>query len=491
MGRPRAVLRRRDRLRGLAGGVRSRPAAVTGPRSPGAYRRGEPRIALEKRRSPASRGLLPLILAFDTATDVATSALVDDGEVLGERCRARDAARGRRRARCGRPGRGRATWPASRSDRSGQLHRPTARPRGRARPRARARYPRRRHLDARRARGRPFGRARRSSTPSDARSSLRGEPRVLRPAELGSSRARPASATAPFRYRAALEAAGAEVPPDGSDGICREPAFTPGSPPDLVGLTGRSRSTSALPDAREGVARTVEIRPLAPRRPGRDRGDRAHVDADAVVEVDVRRRAPKPTSFVSADFRAERRWLHGYMIVSRYVDAWHVMNIVSLPSSGDAASRRTCSSDLFERDRGRMHRGYTLEVRVSNEVGSRSTSHGFRARGSAAATTGQPRGRADHVRDQNQEPASKRPSRSPLRPARLDPGFPDVLGRERRPRSCTEDSHDPYEDWSQSQADLPARRCTRRQSPRIASRRHLELVRARWCTRPSRRPQRG
>ena len=26
-----------------------------------------------------------LILAFDTATDVATSALVDDGEVLGER----------------------------------------------------------------------------------------------------------------------------------------------------------------------------------------------------------------------------------------------------------------------------------------------------------------------------------------------------------------------------------------------------------------------
>lgn len=28
---------------------------------------------------------MPLILAFDTATDVATSALVDDGEVLGER----------------------------------------------------------------------------------------------------------------------------------------------------------------------------------------------------------------------------------------------------------------------------------------------------------------------------------------------------------------------------------------------------------------------
>ena len=28
---------------------------------------------------------MPLILAFDTATDRATSALVDDGEVLGER----------------------------------------------------------------------------------------------------------------------------------------------------------------------------------------------------------------------------------------------------------------------------------------------------------------------------------------------------------------------------------------------------------------------
>ena len=31
------------------------------------------------------KGSLVLILAFDTATDVATSALVDDGEVLGER----------------------------------------------------------------------------------------------------------------------------------------------------------------------------------------------------------------------------------------------------------------------------------------------------------------------------------------------------------------------------------------------------------------------
>ena len=34
---------------------------------------------------PESSRSRMLILAFDTATDVATSALVDDGEVLGER----------------------------------------------------------------------------------------------------------------------------------------------------------------------------------------------------------------------------------------------------------------------------------------------------------------------------------------------------------------------------------------------------------------------
>ena len=37
------------------------------------------------RRRRAAKGTAVLILAFDTATDVATSALVDDGEVLGER----------------------------------------------------------------------------------------------------------------------------------------------------------------------------------------------------------------------------------------------------------------------------------------------------------------------------------------------------------------------------------------------------------------------
>ena len=75
VGRPRAVLRRRDRVRRMAGGAG--------------------RACCRRRASPCRCGMLTtaqdgldrrvLTLAFDTATEVATSALVDDGEVLGER----------------------------------------------------------------------------------------------------------------------------------------------------------------------------------------------------------------------------------------------------------------------------------------------------------------------------------------------------------------------------------------------------------------------
>ena len=56
----------------------------------------------------------------------------------------------------------------------------------------------------------------------------------------------------------------------------------------------------------------------------------------------------------------------GYLIVSRYVDAWHVMNVAVAVDR----RRRGIASDLlgalFERTREDGRRGYTLEVRVSN-----------------------------------------------------------------------------------------------------------------------------
>lgn len=58
--------------------------------------------------------------------------------------------------------------------------------------------------------------------------------------------------------------------------------------------------------------------------------------------------------------------LIGYLILSRYVDAWHVMNV----AVDEASRRRGVASALLHRlledTRDDPRRGYTLEVRVSN-----------------------------------------------------------------------------------------------------------------------------
>ena len=88
----------------------------------------------------------------------------------------------------------------------------------------------------------------------------------------------------------------------------------------------------------------------------------------------------KPSSICLGAFEGDR--LSGYLIISRYVDAWHVMNIAVDPTD----RRRGIASMLFERlfdlTADDEQRGYTLEVRVSNvgaiELYSRL---GFEARG--------------------------------------------------------------------------------------------------------------
>jgi ribosomal-protein-alanine N-acetyltransferase len=58
--------------------------------------------------------------------------------------------------------------------------------------------------------------------------------------------------------------------------------------------------------------------------------------------------------------------LVGYLVLSRYVDAWHVMNVAVAPEW----RRRGVATALLERllddTRDDAQRGYTLEVRVSN-----------------------------------------------------------------------------------------------------------------------------
>jgi [ribosomal protein S18]-alanine N-acetyltransferase len=75
----------------------------------------------------------------------------------------------------------------------------------------------------------------------------------------------------------------------------------------------------------------------------------------------------KPSS-VSLGAFDEQGVLTGYLIVSRYVDAWHVMNIaVDLEVRRLGVASRLLEV-LFELTAGDTRRGYTLEVRVSNRA---------------------------------------------------------------------------------------------------------------------------
>jgi ribosomal-protein-alanine N-acetyltransferase len=73
----------------------------------------------------------------------------------------------------------------------------------------------------------------------------------------------------------------------------------------------------------------------------------------------------KPSSLALGAF-TEENVLVGYAFVSRYVDAWHVMNVAVV----DEFRRRGIASALLERlfsvTSTDPRRGYTLEVRMSN-----------------------------------------------------------------------------------------------------------------------------
>jgi ribosomal-protein-alanine N-acetyltransferase len=74
--------------------------------------------------------------------------------------------------------------------------------------------------------------------------------------------------------------------------------------------------------------------------------------------------------------------LVGYLIISRYVDAWHVMNVAVAPEYRSRGIATMLLEQLFERTAGDGRRGYTLEVRVSNSPAIRLYEKlGFKARG--------------------------------------------------------------------------------------------------------------
>lgn len=125
----------------------------------------------------------------------------------------------------------------------------------------------------------------------------------------------------------------------------------------------------------------VELRRLVPR------------DLDTVELIE---RESYPTPWSRSMFAAELRKpssiaigayledgeLVGYAFVSRYVDAWHLMNIAVAPAYRRRRIATTLLERLFEVTAADPRRGYTLEVRVSNADAIRLYERlGFAARG--------------------------------------------------------------------------------------------------------------
>ena len=116
-------------------------------------------------------------------------------------------------------------------------------------------------------------------------------------------------------------------------------------------------------------------------------------DLDAVEEIE---QASYPTPWSRSMFVAELRKpsslalgayaedgaLVGYAFVSRYVDAWHVMNVAVAADHRRRGIATKLLERLFEVTASDPRSGYTLEVRVSNVQAIRLYERlGFEARG--------------------------------------------------------------------------------------------------------------
>ena len=172
------------------------------------------------------------------------------------------------------------------------------------------------------------------------------------------------------RYRDVLEAAGRRHP------ARRRPTPYPlGAPPcaprdDPRRLERRRADLPARPRRRQGSRQpdVIELRRLTLA----DLGDIERIERRSYPTPWSRSmfagELSKPSSYCTGAVDSERDRLAGYLIVSRYVDAWHVMNVaVDIPYRGRGIARRLLD-DLFAATAGDALRGYTLEVRVSNEA---------------------------------------------------------------------------------------------------------------------------
>jgi [ribosomal protein S18]-alanine N-acetyltransferase len=89
----------------------------------------------------------------------------------------------------------------------------------------------------------------------------------------------------------------------------------------------------------------------------------------------------KPGSLFLGAFRDDAE-LAAFLVVSRYVDAWHVMNLAVAPDDRRLGLATSLMQRLFELTADDGTRGYTLEVRVSNVAAIRLYERlGFKPKG--------------------------------------------------------------------------------------------------------------
>lgn len=116
----------------------------------------------------------------------------------------------------------------------------------------------------------------------------------------------------------------------------------------------------------------------------------AHVDALLVLERSCYS-LPWSRAMFLAELRREEglrlgAWLQGelvaYLIVARYAEVWHVMNIATRSAARRQGAARALLDALFDSTCYDDERGYTLEVRVSNVAAiALYASYGFRPHG--------------------------------------------------------------------------------------------------------------
>jgi [ribosomal protein S18]-alanine N-acetyltransferase len=90
----------------------------------------------------------------------------------------------------------------------------------------------------------------------------------------------------------------------------------------------------------------------------------------------------KPSSLSLGGTDPDTGRLIAYLIVSRYVDAWHIMNLAVDPMWRRQGVASRLLDELFALTADDPRRGYTLEVRVSNLTAIALYEHfGFEASG--------------------------------------------------------------------------------------------------------------